>query len=365
MTDDRPVLDLVEAVHVLVPFRRPFEAAHGVFTARSSWIVRLGDRDGRQGFGEVALDPSASKADLIAVGRAVREAVDLLTDGLTPDWSARGGSGPIGRAVRAGVDSAFGWLARDGAEEPAEPISVAVNATLDFAGPTEAAEAAARAVSAGFSTLKIKVVGAESPVALAARLTAIRRAVGGSVKLRLDVNGSWDLATAVGRLNALVEYDIDYVEQPLAAADVDGHAVLRRETPVPIALDESVTDDAAVRRILDAGAADVLVVKPARVGGPVVVRAIAARAVEAGVPVVLSTFFETGVGTVAAVHAAAALPPIGPERAHGLATAGLLEHDLLVTPMAVMAGRIYLPHGLELDPEALERYAVEKVGQQP
>lgn len=365
MTDDRPVLDLVEAVHVVVPFRRPFEAAHGVFTARSSWIVRLGDRDGRQGFGEVALDPSASRADLAAVGRAVREAVDLLTDGLTPDWSARGGSGEIGRAIRAGVESALEWLAGEGADGWTEPISVAVNATLGFSGPAESAAAATQAIADGFSTLKVKVVAAESPVALAARLTAIRRAVGGAVKVRLDVNGSWDLATAVGRLNALAEYDIDYVEQPLAAADVDGHAILRRETPVPIALDESVTDEAAARRIVEAGAADVLVVKPARVGGPVAVAAIGARAAAAGISVVLSTFFETGVGTVAAIHAAAALPPTGEERAHGLATTGLLEHDLLATPMAVAAGRIALTPGVELDAEALQRYTVEKVGQQP
>lgn len=362
MPDVRPVLDLVQAVHVVVPFRRPFEAAHGVFTTRSSWIVRIGDRDGRQGFGEVALDPSASAAEVAADGRAVREVVDLLADGLAPDWSGRGGSGPVGRAVRAGVDSALEWLTRQGSDGSSEPVSVAVNATLGHSDPAEAAAAAVEAVGAGFSTLKVKVIGRESPVALAARLTAIRRAVGGSIKLRLDANGSWDLATAVGRLNAVAEYDIEYVEQPLAADDLDGHAILRRETLVQVALDESVTDEAAVRRILDAGAADVLVVKPARVGGPEVGRAIAARAAAAGVSVVLSTFFETGVGTAAAVRAAADLPRVGEERAHGLATTGLLEHDLLATPLVVAAGRITLPASLHLDYEALGRYEVERIG---
>jgi L-alanine-DL-glutamate epimerase-like enolase superfamily enzyme len=155
------------------------------------------------------------------------------------------------------------------------------------------------------------------------------------------------------------------VEQPLPAADVDGHAILRRETAVPVALDESVADEAAAQRILEVGAADFLVVKPARVGGPVVVRAIAAHAAEAGVPVVLSTFFETGIGLVAAVRAAAELPRIGEERAHGLATTGLLEHDLLMKPMAVEAGRIALPSAPELDAAALDRFAVERVGQMP
>jgi hypothetical protein len=113
--------------------------------------VLVGDRDGRQGFGEIALDPGASKAELAAVGHATREAVDLLTDGLTPDWSARSGSGPIGRAVRAGVDSALEWLAADGRTADGsggrpQAVSVAVNATLEHSAPAEAAEAAARAV---------------------------------------------------------------------------------------------------------------------------------------------------------------------------------------------------------------------------
>jgi L-Ala-D/L-Glu epimerase len=365
VANERPAIDLVEAVHVVVPFRRPFETAHGVFTARNSWILRLGDRDGREGFGEVALDPGASKADLSAVGRAVREAVDLLTDGLTPDWSARGGSGPIGRAVRAGVDSALEWLAGNGSDGLAGALSVAVNATLDFSAPEEAAAAAARAVSEGFSTLKVKVVGTESVEALVDRVAAIRAAVGPSIRLRLDANGSWDLDIAVARLAALASLDIEYVEQPLAATDLDGHSALRRMRGVPIALDESVADERSAARVLEAGAADFLVVKPARVGGPAVVRAIAAKAADDGVPVVLSTFFETGVGTAAAVRAAAALPSVGEERAHGLATTSLLEHDLLVAPMIVVAGRIALPPTVEVDAEALERYAAERIGRLP
>ena len=126
-----------------------------------------------------------------------------------------------------------------------------------------------------------------------------------------------------------------------------------------------MADEASTRRILEIGAAAVLVVKPARVGGPVVARSIAALAAAAGVPTVLSTFFETGIGIASAVRIAVSIPLVGEERAHGLATAGLLEHDLLATPMIVRAGRMAVPHVLELDAEAMERYAVETTGQVP
>ncbi len=113
--------------------------------------------------------------------------------------------------------------------------------------------------------------------------------------------------------------------------------------------------------MLSAEAADVLVVKPARVGGPAVVREIAARAASVGVPVVLSTFLETGIGTGAAVRAAAGLPRVGPERAHGLATAAFLVHDLLRVPTPVLDGRMALRENALLDEEALRRYTVERM----
>ncbi len=202
----------------------------------------------------------------------------------------------------------------------------------------------------------------ETAAELAERVGAIRRATGDSVRLRLDANCAWTYAAALDRLAAVAPFDLEYVEQPLAAGDIEGHAALRRALPVPIALDESVESEAAAIAILAARAADVLVVKPARVGGPGAVRAIAARAAAAGVPLVVSTFFETGIGTDAAIRAAAALPEIGPERAHGLATAGILVHDLLERPMAVTAGRVAVSELLRVDDDALRQFTVETIG---
>ena len=58
----------------------------------------------------------------------------------------------------------------------------------------------------------------------------------------------------------------------------------------------------------------------------------------------------------------ATLPSVGRERAHGLATAGLLEHDLLAEPCTVAGGRIALPAIVALDEDALRRYTVETIG---
>jgi O-succinylbenzoate synthase len=151
-------------------------------------------------------------------------------------------------------------------------------------------------------------------------------------------------------------------------------AELRRRVRVPIAADEAAASVRDVRGLLETDAVDVLVVKPARVGGPGAVAEIAALAAARGVPVVISTLFETGIGIAAALAVAELLPDVATGRSpepldHGLATAGLLEHDLLARSFIVEDGRMRAPGGIgagglgvALDVRALERFRVDSVG---
>lgn len=354
-----PVAGL-SALRVRVPFRRPFATATGMWLHREAWIVLLEGADGRVGLGEAVLEPDATEVEETILARAIRETAGRAREGDLPDAEELELLGGPGRAFRAALDAARLDLALD-----LDPAPVPVNGTIGFAAPREGAEAALQAIEAGFTTLKLKAGAERETEDLVARVRAIRRAVGPEVRLRLDVNGAWDLPTAEERLEAIARFDLEYVEQPLPADDSAGAAELRTRVRVPLAADEAVNSANAVRRILAEGAADVLVVKPARVGGPVAVAEIAAVAAGSGVPVVLSTLFETGIG-ISAARACAAWLPGG--LAHGLATAGLLEHDLLALPLAVEDGLMIAPGGpgsgglgIRLDDGALRRFAVEVV----
>jgi L-alanine-DL-glutamate epimerase-like enolase superfamily enzyme len=369
----------LSAVRVRVPFRRPFATATGMWLHREAWLIRLVDRDGRIGMGEAVLEPAAGEVAETILASLVREAAATAATGRLPGSNELGAHGGPGRALRAAIDAALLDLGAPGPARGATAVlaprapGVPVNGTIAFAGPNAGAEAALQAVAAGFTTLKLKAGAERETEALVARVRAIRTAVGPDVRLRLDVNGAWDLATAAERLGAVSRFGIEYAEQPLAADDVEGMAELRRLVAVPIAADEAVESIGAVRALLAAAAVDVLVVKPARVGGPVAVAEIAARAAERGVPVVVSTLFETGVGIAAALAAAGALPRVGAGRfpdplAHGLATSGLLEHDLLVDPLLVVQGRMTAPGGpltgglgVAVDDRAVARFTTEAV----
>jgi o-succinylbenzoate synthase len=245
---------------------------------------------------------------------------------------------------------------------------VPVNATIGAGSIEESVDAAAAAIVAGFRTIKLKAGAREPAATLVDRVLEVRAAVGPDVALRLDANGAWTLDEAVARLRPLAGV-LEYVEQPLPV-DALGDAVrLRMMTEVPIAADEAVTTPDDALTLVEQGAADVLVVKPARVGGPGAVAVIAARAAAHGVPVVISSLFETGIGLAAAIACAATLPDVpgwpADGRAHGLATAGVLVDDLLASSLIVEAGRIRAPFepgsgglGITPDDAALERYGV-------
>jgi len=378
-----PRLVAIEAIHVRVPFRRPLLDATGEFTHRRSWLLRLVDEAGNEGLGEAALDPFATDVTTGALARLIREIVPALAGSNLPLWSALAAEGEPGRAAMAAIEGAVLALmaAREATDPPAAvtgtlagtgPAAVAsvapipVSATIAYAAPEAGADAAAQAIELGFGTLKLRAGFERTTDQLVDRLRAIRAAVGPEPRVRIDAGAAWDLDTATERIAALEPFRIEFVEQPLAAWDITGHAALRERVGVPIALDESVDSEGAARAALADGAADVLVVKPVRVGGLAATMRIAESASAAGALVVLGTYFETGVGIAAALRIAAAMRDgratrsRAVETAHGLATAGQLVHDLLAVPLSIVKGRMAVPVRVTLEPAEVDRYALER-----
>ena len=382
----------VRADRVRVPFRRPFATSSGMWLEREAWLLRLARADGRVGWGEAVLEPADGVVAASVLERLVRGLVAAPPATPLPSAAELEQHGSPGRALRAAIDAArldlgledgralSGMLAVPGfagAQVHGSGLGVGVNATLPALDPRSSAEAALQSVDAGFTTLKLKAGAERETDALVGRVRAVREAVGPDVRRRLDVNGAWDLETALERLSAVASLGLEYAEQPLSGDDPSSLADLRRRVRVPIAADEAVTSLRAARALLDADAVDVLVVKPARVGGPFVVAEIADLAAGHGVPVVLSTLFETGVGIASALAVAASLPDVmhapadgpgaWPPLDHGLATAGLLEHDLLAESLVLEGGRLWAPGGpgtgrlgISVSEAAVERYGLER-----
>lgn len=140
------------------------------------------------------------------------------------------------------------------------------------------------------------------------RIRRVRERAGDAVRLRVDAQGRWSRSEARHAFPLLRALGVAVVVSPLAADDLEGHAMLRRLDEVPVALDVSRLARHAWARVLDARTADHLRFGLQAVGGPADALAVASRAAETGMGCILDVGHHTRVGLLHAVHTAAAHP---------------------------------------------------------
>jgi o-succinylbenzoate synthase len=346
----------IEAVRLLpyrLPLRDPWPTAEGEASERQGVILALLDSGGRVGLGDAAPLPGfgleSLPSSLAALRSGVRRLIGLPAEAFLEAAENLAGLAAFAAtpAARHAVDLALHDLAAQlartsiarllGGEEALD--SVAVNATVPRVDAARAAALAREAVLAGAPAIKVKVGGALTQDL--ARVRAVREAAGNGIALRLDANQAWSEAEALEAMAALAVYDLEYVEQPVAAGDVEALARLRRAGIARVAADEAATGLRAVRRLLDAGAADVLILKPMALGGLHAAREAAALARSRGVQVVVTSLLESAVGRTGALHLAASL---GGSHAHGVATGSALLSDVAAAP-EMAGGALAVPRG--------------------
>ncbi|MDQ0145895.1 o-succinylbenzoate synthase [Pseudarthrobacter niigatensis] len=256
------------------------------------------------------------------------------------------GDAEASRWLAAAIEA--GW---QGFPDPVR-TSVPVNATVPAVAADRVPDVLAR--FGRVDAVKVKV--AERGQSLdddVSRLRAVRAALPDAA-IRVDANGGWDVPGAVEALTRLAPVGLEYAEQPVPS--IEGLAEVRRRlqeagTPVLIAADESVRKETDPLRVARAGAADLIVVKVAPLGG---VRCALDIVAQAGLPAVVSSALDTSVGIRAGLALAAALPDL--PYACGLGTVSLFESDVTLDPLVADDGVIRL-RDVAADAGLLERFA--------
>lgn len=345
----------IEILPFALKLAQEYRWAKGVQTARKGLLVRVA-AFGAEGWGESA-PPIHHEIDPLALAEEARALVvglPLEADDFLARLDARG----VPARTRCGIAAA--WLSARAAasRKPLAALigaghaaTVPVNGLVTEKTPEEAAARAAALVAAGYRTLKVKCW--EDRAADLSRVAAIRAAAPGA-KLRLDANEAWSPSWALEHVRALWRYDIDYIEQPIPSSrPLAEIAAFRRLSPVRTALDESATDEASVAAILTAKAADVIILKTQRAGGPDRAARIIAAAREAGVQVTVTVSLESAIGTAVALHVASTLPDPIPDC--GIPMGRFLAEDLGPMPPVEAGAVMRVPNaapGLGLAPDA-------------
>ena len=334
---------------------RPLLTAHGSITVRRGIEVRAGE-DACVGAGEAAPLPGFGVETYDEALAALKRWAEY------PE-----GEPPSEPCAAAAVESALTQLDAEIegvtlstllTEAAPKQRRIATHALVSDLDPEAAAQRAAHAAAAGHLAVKLKVAAPDhtgpggngtdgsarmSITDQSVRIAHVRRALPAGVALRLDANGGWDRSTAVKVLRPVGHLDIEFIEEPTPQpAD---WAQISRTVGLRVAADEHLRHADALDRLIEVGAIEVAVLKPAVLGGPHATYDLARRAAMRGVRSVVSSFICGPAGLRIARETAVAVDPRG---VHGIGTASLFAEPM---PEDVTPAGGYLPVPTEASTE--------------
>jgi len=283
---------------ITLDLKTTFRVAHGASDQRHNVLVYLDD-----GVGEAAAVPyyGETQAGIIEYLKSVPDLGDDPFDMDAVLAKRQAGS----RAARSAIDEALHDLWGRKLGQPLyrlfglNPNNVPQTSfTIGMDEPEVMAE---QAQASGYPILKVKL-GSEKDEAI---IAAIRKAT--SARLRADANAGWSRERALQIIPRLAEYDLEFIEQPLAVEDVDGYFWLKDRlralnVSLPIFADETAKTSRDVARL--AGAIDGVVVKTMKSEGLREALRMIHTARAHDMQVMLSCMVESSVGVTAAAHLA-------------------------------------------------------------
>lgn len=303
------------------PVATPVRTSFGVMRDRPMVLVEAADEDGVSGWGEVWCNFPAvgaeHRARLVStvfapgvVGRSVDDPAAIfreLTEASAVLAIQAGEPGPVAQCI-AGIDTALWDLAARRAEQPmwkflgGRDPTIAVYAS--GLNPDAPEKLAAAKRDAGYSAFKLKVgFGHERDLA---NLRALRRALGPEARLMVDANQGWTLDEALAIQDALAEFDLGWIEEPLRAdSSLPQWKQLAAASRAPLAAGENMAGDAQFDAAIASRAFAVLQPDVAKWGGISGCLPVARRITAAGLRY-CPHFLGGGIGLLASAHLLAA-----------------------------------------------------------
>ncbi len=285
--------------------KEPFRISSGTITERRVCVLELTTSDGITGWSECVAgeQPNYSPETIDTAWHAIREWLARRVLGVTfehpghvfaaLDRNIRGH-----RMAKAAVEmGCWDVVARQRGVSLSRLLGgtrdrVPTGISIGIQQSPDALVAKARdAVAMGYRKIKVKI----EPGADLAFVGAVRAALGPDLHLMADANSAYTPADA-GHLKHLDPFHLIMIEQPLDREDLLRHAALQRMLETPICLDESITSLDRAADMIELRAGRIINIKPGRVGGFAVSKAIHDLCQQHGIPVWCGGMFESGIG---------------------------------------------------------------------
>ena len=358
MSESTLTIRSLTARAVAAPLARPLRTASGDVPVSPLLLIDVASEEGPAGrayvFGYTTLALRALKAFVDDLAEALRGRPAhpaAVARELAARFRLMGRQGLVGMAL-SGLDMALWDLRGRALQRPVvellggEAAPVPAYDSYGIVDPVADAPALERSVEQGFRAIKVKV-GAGDLDWDVRNLAGVREVIGPDVRLMIDYNQSLTAPEALRRIRALARFDLEWVEEPVPAEDLAGHARVRAGSPVPIQTGENWWFGHDMAHALAAGACDFCMPDLMKMGGVTGWLGAVGQAAAAAVPVSSHLF----------VEASAHVLPVTP-LAHYLEYLDLAG-AVLDDPPRPVAGRVAARGpglGLDWDEAAVARY---------
>jgi len=270
-------INQVEIIPLDIPYQMPFRVSSGALVPGDFIVFKILTDDGYEGIG-------SSSGFVLAFGQTRESAMALMKDLasevllgkdplnteaiLSQVESMVGGNWPVlahidyalydlkGKILNVPVYQLLGGLCRE--KIPLEWI-VAVDE------PKVQAEMALKYVNAGFHSIKLHI--GPDPKMAVNRFRTVREAIGPNIPLAIDMAGAYVAPDALRLIEELIQYGINFAEDPAAPYDIEGLKAIKKKTNIPLAADRSAISVIEAYNVIKRGAADSFHVLLGRVGG--------------------------------------------------------------------------------------------------
>jgi len=307
----------IEIGYISVPLKTPFKTAIRTVTSVEDIIVMIKTDSNNVGFGEApptgVITGDTKGAIVSAIEDHIKKAIIGMNIENFEEIMIKLNKCIVkNTSAKAAIDMALYDLYGKLYKTPLYKLlggyrnELTTDITISVNDPAEMAKDSLNAIGLGYKTLKIKV-GTDSSTDIK-RLKAIRKIVGGGVSIRIDANQGWKPKEAVLTLRKIEDagLDIEFVEQPVRAHDIEGLKFVTDNISIPVMADESVFSPMDALKIMQTRAADLINIKLMKTGGIYNALKICSIAEIYGVECMIGCMLEAKISVTAAAHLAAA-----------------------------------------------------------
>jgi o-succinylbenzoate synthase len=319
----------------MLVFREPAITSRAVMTEKETFFIRIYDEQFPDvaGIGECAVFRGLGADDTPDYeARLAKVCADISRNGLSslvlPDSSS----------IRFGVESAIADFHGGGQRMlwptawTAGHTTIPINGLVWMGTRERMMERIKEKISAGFRCVKLKIGGINFDEELGLLRYIRERYSSSQLELRLDANGAFSPENAMSHLQALAQYDIHSIEQPIRAGQPEAMSRICSTSPIPVALDEELIgcrSTAEKIALLDEIRPQYIILKPSLCGGFAAAEEWVALAEERGIGWWATSALESDIGLNAIAQWCAKMRTVIPQ---GLGT-GRLYTNNVVSPL--------------------------------